>query len=63
MTLGVVGAAICGLDLYDIASVPAAQVPGERVEVVSAGWGIYVSLLGSLVLAGASYVMWRDPTY
>lgn len=63
MTLGVVSAAICGWELYDILSKPAAELPGERVEVVTAGWGIYVSLFGSLMLAGASYSMSRDDVY
>jgi hypothetical protein len=63
LTLGVVGAVFCGWHLYDLVSAPEAEVPGKNVEVLSAGWGIYASLVGSLMLAGASYVLWRDETY
>jgi hypothetical protein len=63
LTLGIVGAVFCGWHLYDLVSAPDAEVPGKNVEVLSAGWGIYTSLVGSLMLAGASYVLWRDETY
>ena len=62
MTLGSIGLVTCGLVLYDLLSAPDAQVPGDSVDVVSPGWGVYVSLLGSLTVAGSSYVLWRDPT-
>jgi hypothetical protein len=53
MTLGVIGSVTCGLVLYDLLSEP----------FVSPGWGVYVSLLGSLALAGSSYMLWREETY
>jgi hypothetical protein len=53
MTLGLIGSVMCGLLLYDLLSEPFANP----------GWGVYVSLLGSLVLAGSSFALWREETY
>ena len=55
MTLGALGAFVCASYANDVTAGPA----GLGV----LGWGLYLSLAGSLALAIASYLAWRDQTY
>jgi hypothetical protein len=63
IALGVLGALICALALYDILSVPAAEAAGRSVKVVTPGWGLYLALGGSVMLTAAAYLIQREATY
>jgi hypothetical protein len=55
MTLGALGAFVCASYANDVTAGPAG--------IGVLGWGLYLSLAGSLALAIASYLSWRDQKY
>jgi hypothetical protein len=59
MVIGLVSAAVCAYDLYDIRSQSDTEFLGEKVNLIQPGWGIYAALGGSVALVLASFMMWR----
>ena len=52
---------IAAIGIYDLIDIESSTVEflGERADVIDAGWGLYMVVVGSLLLAGSGFALRR----